>query len=151
AHLRRRVDVRDEADRRHTRLDARRRNRRHDVPVLVDRGVGQPDRAQLLDEIPQQHELGRGTRTRGRSFVGLRVVSDVTEKTVEDVHKYVRCSRRTASSRRSRGTVQVMRNDEVATPGGAMPAATSAAEPRRTLSNDALMPAPTTLTAPRSS
>ena len=32
-----------------------------------------------------------------------------------------------------------------------MPAAASAAEPRRTLSNDALMPAPTTLTAPRSS
>src|SRR5262249_57219306 len=63
----------------------------------------------------------------------------------------VRCSSRTASSRRLRSSIHVMRNEEVATPLGAMPAASSAAVPRRTLANDALMPAPTTLSAPRSS
>ena len=61
----------------------------------------------------------------------------------------VRCRRRTASSSRTRSIIQVMRNDDVAIPSMAAPLAVRAFEPRRTLANDALMPAPTTLIAPR--
>ena len=86
AHLGRRVDVRDEADRRHARLGSsspvsspsRSRARR-------SAGVGEPDRAQLLDEIAQQDELLRRARIGGRALVGLRVVPDVAEEALEDV------------------------------------------------------------------
>ena len=58
----------------------------------------------------------------------------------------VRWSSRTASSSRARSIIQVMRNDEVAIAVDRRAAGGRARrEPRRTLSNDALMPAPTTL------
>ena len=52
------------------------------------------------------------------------------------------CSARTDSSTRSRGTIHVIRNDDVARPTGGMPAACSAREPARTVANVALIPAP---------
>ena len=68
AHLGRGVDVGDEADHRHVRLFRRRRNGRHHVAMLVDGGVGEADRLQLVDEMAQEVEL------LGRAGIGLRVL-----------------------------------------------------------------------------
>ena len=57
-------------------------------------------------------------------------------------------SNRTASSSLERSIIHVIRNDEVAIPSIDTPCAPSASVPRRTLSNEALIPVPTTLMAP---
>jgi hypothetical protein len=77
--------VRDEPDRGNVLLGRRRRNRRHDIPELVNGGVREPQVLQLGREIPQQHELRVGARVGGRLFVRLRVVADVLQETVKDI------------------------------------------------------------------
>ena len=58
-HLRRRVDVGDEADDRHVQLARRRRDGRHHVAVLVHGDVGEADGRQLVDEHAQQRRAAR--------------------------------------------------------------------------------------------
>ena len=65
AHLGRGVDVGDEADDRHLPLRRGGGDRRHDVAVLVERGVGEAEGAQLVEKVPQQVEL------LGRARIGV--------------------------------------------------------------------------------
>ena len=76
AHLARRIDVREERDRRHLVVDGGRERRGH-VAVLVDRGVREPDLLELVAEEAQQVELFLRARVRLRLLVGLRVDADV--------------------------------------------------------------------------
>src|SRR5579884_292623 len=79
AHLARRVDVREERDRRHLVLHRGRECRGH-VAVLVERRVGEAQPLELVAEEPQQHELALGARVRVRLLVGLRIETDVAEE-----------------------------------------------------------------------
>ena len=72
ARLARRVDVREERDRRDVVVDGR-GQRRGDVAVAVDRGVGEPELFELVAEEAEQDELAVGARVRLRVLVGLRV------------------------------------------------------------------------------
>ena len=82
-HLRRRVDVRDEADHRHVQLGRRRRNRRHDVAVLVHRRVVEAEGPQLVDEQAQQHQLARRAGKGVDAFVRARVDHHVAKEAFE--------------------------------------------------------------------
>ena len=168
-HLRRCVDVRDEPDRRHARLGRRRRNvpsrsRARPPPRPSGRAPRAPPRGRAEDELRRRARIGR------RGLVRLRVVPDVAQEAIENGDhsgtrshgiglsasvaadsRNVRVQRAHGVVDASRGIIHVMRNDDVAMPCGAIPAARSAREPRRTFANVALMPAPTTLTAPRPS
>ena len=173
AHLGRRVDVRDEADRRHAGLRRGRRDRRHHVAVLVDRRVGEPespaarrrDRAAARAAFRCSGRSSSSRRTacrsgrsggsgRGRwSWQGSdrdQIGSSAKATSARlAASMNVACSSRTASSSRARSIIQVIRNDDVATCRGDDAGRRRARRvPRRRFSNDALMPAPTTLTAP---
>ena len=119
AHLRRGVDVRDEADGRHVRLAASSpgsspsRSRARRVPRRRGRSpCSSPTRSRSSTSC-----FG-GARIGGRALVGLRVEADVAQEALEDSRHQcqsagtarrafgsmnVRCSRRTASSSASRG------------------------------------------------
>ena len=84
AALARRVDVREERDRRHLAVDRRRQRRRH-VAVLVDRRVREAELLQLVDKEAQQVELLRRARIALRVLVGLRVDADVAEEALGGV------------------------------------------------------------------
>ncbi len=101
-HLGRGVDVGEEADRRHVRLLRRGGNRRHDVPPLVDRRVGEADRLQLVDQQAEQLELLRGRRVGGRRLVGLSVDPDIAEEALEDLLADVAHGRKESLPGRSR-------------------------------------------------
>ena len=80
------VDVRDQAD--HGRVGDGRRQRRVDVAVLVELGVGEPDREQLVDQQPAQVELAGGA---GRAFAvdaRLGVDLDVALEALEQVGRH---------------------------------------------------------------
>ena len=84
-HLGRGVHVRDEPDRRGVTLD-RRRDGRHQIAVLVQRDIREPDLAELGGEHVLQGQLSRGARTRRRAFIGTRIDLHVSKKTSEDAH-----------------------------------------------------------------
>jgi hypothetical protein len=84
AHLGRCIDVRNEPDRRNVRPGGGGRDRRHHVAVVVDARVHGADAAQFRGEIPQQDELCVGAGTGPRRLVGLRVVADVAQESIED-------------------------------------------------------------------
>ena len=77
--------MRDEADRRNGGVGGRRRDRRRDVPVIVNGGVRQPEAPKFGGEIPQEHELGLRARVRRRCLERLSVVADVAQEAFEDV------------------------------------------------------------------
>ncbi|OQC36253.1 MAG: hypothetical protein BWX64_02159 [Acidobacteria bacterium ADurb.Bin051] len=84
-HLRRGVDVGDEADHRHLGLRAGGRDRRRHVAPFVDRGIGQAERAQLVDERPQEVELFRGGGVALRLLVRLGVDLHVAQEALQDL------------------------------------------------------------------
>ena len=66
-HLRRRIDVRDEADRRQGVATGRRRNRGHHVAVVVEDTSARPRRLSSAASMPQQHQLPGRARARSSS------------------------------------------------------------------------------------
>ena len=79
--VRTRVDVRDQADR--SRPVAG--QRRGDVAVVVQRGVGEPDRQQLLHQQPAELQLSRRTRALLAVALGLGVDADVAQEALQHV------------------------------------------------------------------
>ncbi len=56
-----------------------------DVAVVVERGVVEADRAQLVDEHPREVELAGGARAPGAVARGLRVDADVAQEALQHV------------------------------------------------------------------
>jgi hypothetical protein len=75
-----RVDVRDQPDDRPVA-----RQRRGDVAVVVQAGVGEPDREQFLDEDAREIELSRRAGTLLAVTLGLRVDADVALEALQQV------------------------------------------------------------------
>ena len=81
-HVRRRVDVRDQSDRRR-RLDPGQRP--VDVAGLVQAHVVEPDLLELVAEQPREVELLLGRRRGRRAVRGLGVDADVAQEALEHV------------------------------------------------------------------
>ena len=77
------VDVGDQPDR--VRRAVGGRQRRHHVAVVVERGVLEADRPQLLDEHPGEVQLAGRARALLAAAGRLRVDADVAQEAVEDV------------------------------------------------------------------
>ena len=77
--IRRGVHMRAEADHRHLLVGVR-RDRRIDIAVLVEMGVGEPDRLQLGGEQAAQILLLLGGRAGRRGRVGLGVDHDIAQE-----------------------------------------------------------------------
>ena len=82
--LRARVDMRDQPDGRRVLAD-RRRQRGHDVAVVVELGVRQSRLDELVDQHPGELELARRTRRPLPVTTRLRVDTDVAQEAIEDV------------------------------------------------------------------
>ena len=80
----RRVDVREEPDRRHVVRDGR-GHRREEIAVLVEVDVREPERQQLVAQQPQQVPLLLRRRECGRVLVGLRVDPRVPHQALRGV------------------------------------------------------------------
>ena len=105
ARLARRVDVREERDRRDVAVDGR-RERRRDVAVAVDRRVREADLLELVAEEAEQDELALGARVRLGVLVGLRVDLRVADEPRGGVFRELR-RERCSSLDRHRGAQPV--------------------------------------------
>jgi hypothetical protein len=83
AHLRRRVHVSHEANRRDVPLGRGCRHGGGHIAEAIDAGVEESEALELADEIAKQHELAGRARIRRRAIVGLGVVPDVAQKALE--------------------------------------------------------------------
>ena len=84
--VRGRIDMGDETDGRHLRLDIG-RNASHHIPELIQRGL-HAHRIQLLAQHPQQIQLLRRGRLALRFLIGLCIHSHIPQKTIKYLFHY---------------------------------------------------------------